>query len=49
MVWCQTTAMAYKIPLLEGTKLQIPYSFYSEYVSLSISMRVYLTICPDSR
>ncbi|KAI0077889.1 hypothetical protein K474DRAFT_1661119 [Panus rudis PR-1116 ss-1] len=27
-----TTALSYKLPLLEGAKLQLPYQFYSEYV-----------------
>ncbi|KAG1785698.1 uncharacterized protein HD556DRAFT_1420643 [Suillus plorans] len=37
-----TSSLAYDIPLLEGSKLQIPYSFYSEFKPGDLRLNIWL-------
>ncbi|KAG1825127.1 hypothetical protein EV424DRAFT_705491 [Suillus variegatus] len=37
-----TSSLAYGIPLLEGSKLQIPYSFYSEFKPGDLRLNIWL-------
>ncbi len=40
----QTTALTYNMPLLEGSKLQIPYQFHSEYAIVLVLVVLLLTV-----
>jgi len=42
-----TTAMTYKVPLVEGAKLQLPYSFYSEYKPGDLRLNVWVDHIAD--
>ncbi|KAJ3483394.1 hypothetical protein NLI96_g6345 [Meripilus lineatus] len=44
-----TTAAKYKLPLLEGGKLQLPYQFYSEYRPGDLRLNVWLEHTTDGK